>query len=435
MGKKLEWPYVSFDQVDKDIEEYLALRKSAGTIDLWNRSQEHFKSWCQIYNMNAFDTDLLNNQRMFMRYCVYRFRVHNIRSSYARGQVYAVRDLWMQIALVSNVHQKAMPLLHGVFAGRDKKAPPGVGARPITNELLTDMFNLDIMDKSVYDCCIFRLAFAIAHNTIRRVGEEIAKSIGGLRVENIIFVGGKDTNTPAPFNQLKGSAILVFLFAKRNQLGNTQSAPLLHLCQLDEICAYCELFRVWAFRREHHWHDSDFLFMFQDGTKLTYNKFNKKLKECGAALGYDPSTFKCHGFRGGGNIDAKMLGVEGKNRNLMAGWKSEQTRLKYEYKMEPQHLHFLVAKDYGLNTFNVPTSSFSKILATRAEKVALRYKNLLKKIRKNSRRSLVNKRIKIKKLKKLSSRKKRKGELNKNTVTRISSLKKSREKLFKIRKR
>ncbi len=434
MPRKLEWPYISFEVLDCEIRKLIQLRKSVGTIGCWEGSQAHFKSWCDIYDMNPFDTELLYDQWMFMRFCVYRFLQHGIRSKYARNQVYAIRDLRMQIGLVPEGDSKQMPLLHHMLDGRDKQAPPGTGAKPITNELLIEMFDLDIMNKSNYDHCIFRLAFALAHNTIRRVGEEIAKSVGGLKVENIIFIGGKDTKTPAPFSDMKGSAILVFLFAKGNQLGETQSAPLLHLCQLGEICAYCELYRIWAFRRSNHWNDNDLLFMFNNGTKLTYPKFNKQLKCCGAALGFDPKIMQCHGFRGGGNLDAKLKGVEGNNRNIMAGWKSDKTRLKYEYKMEPQHLHYLVAKDYGIPIHKVPTIAFNKILKTRKEKIDLRRKQLEKKIKLNSKKSLKNKRKLIKKIKKVSFRKKKKGELIKIKVPKKSPLRRQREKFLKLKK-
>ncbi len=395
MPKKLKWPYIPFHALDAEAARLIEIRKSAATIDGWKGSQSMFKHWCHVYDYCPWDTDRLNNERTFMRFCAYRFKQHGIGSSYARGQVYAVRDLWMNTGLVAKVDKGSMVLLHHMFDGRDKEKPPGLGAKPLTSELVHQMFDLEVMNNNVYDNCIFRVAYSIAHNTFRRVGEQIAQSIGGLRVENIIFIGGENNRTPAPFTDKRASAILVFLFSKRNQLGETQSAPLFHLCQFGEVCAYCELYRLWSFRKTNHWNSTDFLFMFKNKKQLTYNKFNQHLKICAKAIGLDPDFVSSHGFRPGGNIDAKLRGVESNNRNIMAGWRSNKTKLRYEFKMEPQHLHYLVAKDYNIETYPVSTIAFNQILATRAEKIQIRRKKLLKKLKLKSVRKLSSIRKKL----------------------------------------
>ncbi len=244
------------------------------------------------------------------------------------------------------------------------------------------MFLSETLNKRVYDNQVYRTAIAICHNGIRRSSEPISEKLGGLKIENVIFVGGLDEYTPAPRDDMDASAILVFLFSKKNQFGETQAAPLLHFCQFNLICAYCELLNLWAWRK-HIWKPHENLFIFENKSILTYNKFNKKLKDCGEAIGFTREDIKPHGLRSGGNLDLKLLQVNPNTRQIIAGWKDPKSRLKYEMKMEPHHLHHCLAMDLGLNNIKrLKGQQLQRIVSTRKDKLDRRKKLMLKQLKK-----------------------------------------------------
>ncbi len=257
------------------------------------------------------------------------------------------------------------------------------------------MFNSDELNPHFYENQIHKTAFAICHNAIRRSSEPISQQFGGLKVENIVFVGGPDEYTPAPLDDMNASAILIFLFSKKNKLGETQSAPLLHLCKFGLVCAYCQLLqlRLWRIKNDL-WKPEHPVFWMKNKSILTYNKLNYKFKKCGEAIGYNADQIKLHGLRSGGNIDLKMLGVNPNTRQIIAGWKDPKTRLKYEMKMEPQHLHQCLAADLGFSSTKILTGRvFEKIVSTRKDKLKRRKKKLVKELKKQKAKLRISKRI------------------------------------------
>ncbi len=61
-----------------------------------------------------------------MRFIAYRMKVHDIGSSWARGNSYVLRDWWMQNNVICRVDSTAMPFLHSMFKGRNTEKPPGL---------------------------------------------------------------------------------------------------------------------------------------------------------------------------------------------------------------------------------------------------------------------------------------------------------------------
>ncbi len=280
----------------------------------------------------------------------------------------------------------------------------GIGAKLLTNDILSEMFDSDELAPQDYDNQVYRTAIAICHNAIRRSSEPLCEQFGGLKCENIIFVGGPDEYTPAPKDDMNASAIMVFLFSKKNQLGLTQSAPLLHLCQHGIVCGYCHLLVLYSWRIPNNlWKPSDPIFWLKNKSILNYRKFNKKLKDCGEAIGYARFLIQPHGLRGAGNIDLKLIGAGPNTRQIIAGWKDPKTRLKYERKMEPHHLHQCLAKDLGLHSIKILNGrTLQRICNTRSEKLLLRKKRVLKQLKKQ--KKLLN--SKTKNSKRISARNK-----------------------------
>ncbi len=256
------------------------------------------------------------------------------------------------------------------------------------------MFESPELDPNIYDNVIHRSALSICHNGIRRSSEPLSEQFGGLKVENIVFIGGPDEYTPAPLNDMDASAILVFLFSKRNKLGETQAVPLLHLCKLGLVCAYCQLLQLWLWRKDNGlWKPEHPVFWMKDKSVLNYNKLNYKFKKCGIAIGYTADQIKLHGLRSGGNIDLKLLGVNPNTRQIIAGWKDPKTRLKYERKMEPQHLHHCLAVDLGFTSAKIMTGRvLQRIVKTRKKKLKIRKKILLKQLKKQKAKLKISKR-------------------------------------------
>ncbi len=379
-------PRLSFERyipvyiLDEYAEMLYRCRKAEGTEDGWANKKTIWTRFCKRYKWCPIDAQSLNNEQTLRRFAAYRFICHNVRGGTVRGDCYAIRDWWVNLGIRCKVDSHSMPWLHGTLKGRNTFLPPGIGAEPITSSVIEQMFEKRL-DKNVYDFQVLRSGYTLCHNSIRRCDEAIQKTTGGLKVENLIWVGGKDEHTPPDINDMSGSCIVVFLFSKKNQDGIPQSASLFHLCQFKMVCGLCELITLYHWRFPHSWNPKDPIFMFKDKTVLNYRKFASELKLCGLAIGFENAL--PHGFRSGGNLDLKNLNIKANNRMVMAGWNDPRTMLKYELKMRPHHLHKCLSVDLGLYGIvsQANGQSLNRILATRGSKIDLRKERLVKKLK------------------------------------------------------
>ncbi len=125
MGK-LAWPVIPWDILDEYAAHLIEMRKAASTIEVWGPVHNKWIKWCKLYNVNPHDHKTLANEITVKRFVAYRMKVHNIGSSWARGNAYVLRDWWMKHNIICEVDSKAMPLVASMFRGRDVEKPPGM---------------------------------------------------------------------------------------------------------------------------------------------------------------------------------------------------------------------------------------------------------------------------------------------------------------------
>ncbi len=123
---KLVWPFIPFDELDNYAAQLVELRKAASTVKTWDPVYTIWSKWCKLYNINPHDHELLANETTIKRFLAYRMKIHDIGSSWARGNSYVLRDWWMQHNVICRVDSKAMPLLHHMYQGRNTEKPPGI---------------------------------------------------------------------------------------------------------------------------------------------------------------------------------------------------------------------------------------------------------------------------------------------------------------------
>ena len=390
--KRLKWEHVDMHILDNDVQYYMFNRLSEKTRKNWGYSVSHWMDWCKLYDLSPTTA----NERKICRYTAYRFRQHDIGSSHARSEMYGVRDLFLRdLDQYLNLTQVAMPRWHAMLKGRDVEKPPGKDASVfVTSEILSEMFDSPALVKSDYDNQVFRLCFALLHNTVRRSDELMRSCLTKLECQNIVFDNNPSITHPTAGVQ---SAIFLFHFSKKNKTGKLQSAPLYHWCKKGYICAMCELLALWRWR-PHLWKATSPLLQFKNKAMISYPALRKKWIDLCKLCGYDHSIYKLHGFRGGGNFDLKKLGVADTDRCKMAGWSSERSMFVYDLKMQPQQLHESVAQMCGFNVTNFSTKAFDALLAQRERDIALR----------NARNCKTIAILSFKQLKKQSRKKKRK---------------------------
>ncbi len=355
-------------------------RLEASTIKLWTGHKLQWKDFCELYGFDPF----IWTQERLQLYAAYKFKVDDLAAETVRNHTYAIRDLALSsFNIPLRVDCKAMPFLHGMYKGRNIEKPPGTGSRLITSDIIKLWFD-DVLHPDCYDNQVHRTAMTMAHNTLRRSDEILRENMDGLKIGNIIFENG--SHIPQPSDK---SAIFVFNFSKTNKYGRLQSAPLFHLCKFGEVCCLCELNRLYNWRNKI-WDIDQRLFLFKNKSFLTYPRFNNKIKECCSEVGMDPTQYSSHGYRGGGNYNAKVRGVSQSNRMHIAGWDSIKTMLKYEKKMEPHHLHRMIARDLGLSDLGTYKSrDFEETIRLRLSKMAAKDK-LARKTLKESKDKLCN---------------------------------------------
>jgi len=333
-------------ELDKDAFELYQKKDAAKTIRLWTGHAGEWQEFCHYYGLDKRDF----SEKNLVRYTTFHFTAKGNAAGTARSHIYALRKIAHGLDNPIDVTMIAMPFLHGVRSGRKTERPPGKGARIITSELLNVWFTYPCFDPIVFDRQILRGAFAFANNCIRRSAEVIQQSFKGLRVENIYF----DNGTHIPSDEVKG-AMVIFHFSKGNQLGDEQCAPIFHWCERGYICFLCELIRIFNWRKKD-WKLSMPIFQLANGKLLQYGILNKTIKQCCIRMNIIPEPYSYHGLRGGAAFDQKMLGVGNVSRELVAGWKSSATRIKYDKKIEPVQLYRQMAKEAG---FAVKKSKFN----------------------------------------------------------------------------
>lgn len=183
-------------------------------------------------------------------------------------------------------------------------------AQPITPEILKRMYNILNM-KSKTDIvfwCLFLFAFFLFARKSNLVPDSIKD-----RNSNKILLR-KDV-------ELKKEILIVTMrWSKTNQFGQrVLKNPLLEIpgSILCPVVAYKKMLD------EVKAEESDPLFTLPDGTCITYNQFQNKLKYLIETIGLDPDEFSTHSFRRGGTTFGFKSKVPISLIKAHGDWKSE----------------------------------------------------------------------------------------------------------------
>ena len=296
-------------------------RLEASTAKNWTGLSNQYKCFCANYGLPELYADNNIMQKQLMRYAAFKIQADDSMAGTLRQHMYAIRSesLTAQTGTIS-ITSKSMPRLHAIYKARKKQKPPDVGKELITEEILIKYF--DFLNKRNFNDTVFRAAFAILHNSMRRPDEIEYESNKGIDHGQLEWESGSHVPNPSDKH-----CTFFFTKSKMNTDKRRQFAILTCICNVSAICALCELKNLCTYKRKIKPHYK--VFRFRDGSCINYDIIRNTLGDLNILNGWLRNRFTPHGFRGGGTHDAGMRGISKTNIKTQADWKSDKTLNRY----------------------------------------------------------------------------------------------------------
>ncbi len=345
------------DELDNQIGITIDDRLVDKSAKQWDSFWGYWMEFCHLYNLDIKNV----TETQLMRYAQFRALRDDNGWSAIRGQLYAIRSALLKQNKTIRIDQNSMPRLGAWLNGRRIQKPPKSGSKCITEDILCKWF--EHLPKSEYDNCVFRAAYSLSHNTIRRNDEISQEKLGGIKMGDIKWQNGS-------FKPSKQDKYCVFdiLRSKTNKLGKLHIAPIFCICTLSKVCCFCDIKLIYKWRKRDA-SPSTPLLQLASGKVMDYDTLRNKTQRLCEATNMDPKMHTLHGLRSGGNIDAKLRGISADNRQRLAGWKSAATRKIYEDKIGNKQL---------MNSIKLDMERHQQFV----DKVAKKNRKRLKKLRK-----------------------------------------------------
>ncbi|KAK3102234.1 hypothetical protein FSP39_009797 [Pinctada imbricata] len=155
--------------------------------------------------------------------------------------------------------------------------------------------------------------YLLAFYAFLRIGEITIKngySAHCIRRDNIVFIFDDDHHKPSGFE--------LSFHSFKHSTGKSKPTLLIKSIQQPEFCPVDSLFKYCNLRDD----SPGPLFMFMDGSPVTYNYFNQHLQLSLKWANLDCKVYKGHSFRIGAATTAAALGISDENIQIMGRWHS-----------------------------------------------------------------------------------------------------------------
>lgn len=288
--------YDLFSDLDQRVASIVNRGFAFNSRRSYSSGLNRYISFTHLYSLDPLDLSELNLLRFIAHLSAVGLSARTIRV-YISG----VRSWFVTQGL--QIPPLFTPRVKLALKSIERDNPPPTQASPLTLSILRNF--LSVLDPS-YDGLMLLSAFTLAYYACLRSSEYcFDPQLGhGLTCADLVFL---DTNPPSMSVRVKASKTLIHGF---NVVLGCSAIPFCSVCSMK---AYFRLFLPFPSRP---------LFLYSDGTPLTYHSCSNSLKSLLLKLGLNPTTYSLHSLRAGSATDAATKGASSHFIRALGRWRS-----------------------------------------------------------------------------------------------------------------